>query len=124
MKGEANDAVTEEQGRLLALVGAGLSVAEAARRVGLSVRTAERRLAEARRVLRATTNAQAISRLGGGTAVPADSCLTRRQREVLELVAEGLRDEEIAERLGIARSTVASLLRSATVALGVRTRTQ
>jgi DNA-binding CsgD family transcriptional regulator len=50
--------------------------------------------------------------------------LTPREHDVLKLVAEGLHDEEIAERLGIARSTVAAVLRSAMATLGVRTRVQ
>jgi DNA-binding CsgD family transcriptional regulator len=41
---------------------------------------------------------------------------------VLALVRTRLRDDEIAERLGIARSTVALLLRSAMSKLEARTR--
>ena len=39
--------------------------------------------------------------------------ITARERQVLELVGAGLRDEQVAAHLGIARSTVALLLRSA-----------
>jgi DNA-binding NarL/FixJ family response regulator len=124
MENESNGGLGEEHQRLLELLGAGLSTTDAARDLGLSLRTAERRLAEARRRLGATTNAQAIACLWGPGLVAVDTRLTRREREVLELVAEGLRDEDIAQRLGIARSTVAALLRSAMAALGVRTRTQ
>jgi DNA-binding NarL/FixJ family response regulator len=124
MENESNGGLGEEPQRLLELLGAGLSITDAARDLGLSLRTAERRLAEARRRLGATTNAQAIACLWGHGLVAVDTRLTRREREVLELVAEGLRDEDIAQRLGIARSTVAALLRSAMAALGVRTRTQ
>lgn len=124
MQNESNGGLPPEHRRLLELIGAGLSIEEAARRLGLSLRTAERRIAETRRLLGATTNAQAISRLWGQGSTAAESRLTRREREVLELVAEGLHDEEIAERLGIARSTVAALIRSATATLGVRKRTQ
>jgi DNA-binding CsgD family transcriptional regulator len=48
--------------------------------------------------------------------------LTRREREVFELAGAHLREEEIADCLGIARSTVAMLLRSGMQKLGVRTR--
>jgi DNA-binding CsgD family transcriptional regulator len=48
--------------------------------------------------------------------------LTVRERQVLELVAAGLRDDEIASRLGIAPSTVATLLRSSMAKLDARTR--
>jgi DNA-binding CsgD family transcriptional regulator len=51
----------------------------------------------------------------------ADS-LTPRERQVLDLVGSGLGDEEIADCLRIARSTVAALLRSSMAKLGVRTR--
>ena len=48
--------------------------------------------------------------------------LTKREREVVSLAADGLLDEQIAEQLGIARSTVAAVLRSAMAALGVQSR--
>jgi DNA-binding CsgD family transcriptional regulator len=118
------DRITDEQRRLLESLGEGVPLAEAARRMGLSLRTAERRLAEARTTLRATTNAQALIRAGGGTRGLRDERLTTREREILWLVGEGLRDDEIADQLAIAPSTVASLLRSAMAKLGVRTRTQ
>jgi DNA-binding CsgD family transcriptional regulator len=51
-----------------------------------------------------------------------DGALTAREHEVLELVRTRLRDDEIAERLGIARSTAALLLRSAMHKLEARTR--
>jgi DNA-binding CsgD family transcriptional regulator len=50
--------------------------------------------------------------------------LTAREREVLDLVAVGLRDEEIAARVGIAHSTVATLLRSSMAKLDARSRLQ
>jgi DNA-binding CsgD family transcriptional regulator len=53
-----------------------------------------------------------------------DGHLTAREREVLELVSTGLREEEMAERLGIAESTVATLLRSSMAKLDARTRVE
>ena len=50
--------------------------------------------------------------------------LTAREREVLELAGGGLPDEAIADRLGIARSTVATLLWSSMAKLGARTRVE
>jgi DNA-binding NarL/FixJ family response regulator len=41
----------------------------------------------------------------GGAATPLES-LTPRQREILQLVAEGLTSKEIAARLGVSRRTV------------------
>jgi DNA-binding CsgD family transcriptional regulator len=55
---------------------------------------------------------------------PHDGRLTTRERQVLELVAAGVRDDDIASRLQIAASTVAMLLRSSTAKLGARTRVE
>jgi DNA-binding CsgD family transcriptional regulator len=59
-------------------------------------------------------------RLREQSAVPA---LTRREREVLGLVAEGLTNAEIARRLWVAQSTVAKHLEQAYAKLGVHSRT-
>jgi DNA-binding NarL/FixJ family response regulator len=117
-------ALDADQQRLLRLLGGGLSVNEAARRLHLSRRTAERRLAKARSALGAATNAEAVLRAEGQEIGPQSDGLTAREREVLELVAAGLRDEEIADRLGIASSTVATLLRSSMETLDARTRVE
>ena len=50
--------------------------------------------------------------------------LTRRERQVLDLVGEGVTTAEIAARLGVARSTVDTQVESAMVKLGARTRLQ
>ena len=121
---DAQRALDEEQRRLLGLLARGLSVPAAARRLHLSPRTAERRLAEARAALGATTNAEAVLRAEGQEIGTQNDGLTAREREVLELVAAGLRDEEIADRLGIAPSTVATLLRSSMETLDARTRVE
>lgn len=129
MKGNADSrdfegALDDEQRRLLALLGGGLSVAEAAQRLHLSPRTAERRLAAARASIGAATNAEAVVRAQGQELGTLAHGLTAREREVLELVAAGRRDDEIASGLGIARSTVATLLRSSMEKLDARTRVE
>jgi DNA-binding NarL/FixJ family response regulator len=127
--GNANSADLEreldaEQDQLLSLLGQGLTVREAARRLHLSRRTAERRLADARAALGAATNAEAVLRAQGQVIGHRSDGLTTREREVLELVAAGLRDDEIADRLGIAPSTVATLVKSSMERLDARTRVE
>lgn len=58
-----DDLVDDEQRRLLELIAQGHTVAASARHVGMSCRTAHRRLAEARAALGADTNVAAIAEL-------------------------------------------------------------
>jgi DNA-binding CsgD family transcriptional regulator len=60
---------------------------------------------------------------GGQTSVPQGE-LTAREAEVLRLVAEGLTNREIAERLFIAQKTVSVHVSNILGKLGVSTRTQ
>jgi DNA-binding NarL/FixJ family response regulator len=53
---------------------------------------------------------------------PDLSVLSARQREILELVVEGLSNAEIARRLYLSESTIKQHLRAAYKALGVRSR--
>lgn len=55
---------------------------------------------------------------------PGRGLLTGREREVLMLVGEGLTTGEIAQRLGVARSTVDTQVESGMRKLGARTRIQ
>lgn len=57
----------------------------------------------------------------GRTAEPR---LTSRERDVLELLARGLRQEQVAARLGIGVETVRSHVRNASDRLGAATATQ
>ena len=52
------------------------------------------------------------------------SKLTKREREVLQLLSEGLRQDEIAERLFITRKTVGTHVENILRKLGVRSQTQ
>lgn len=61
---------------------------------------------------------------GSGAAGELSDVLTRRQLEVLALVAEGLDNDEIAARLDISDATVKWHVRHVLRALGVRTRAQ
>ncbi|MDR3097971.1 MAG: helix-turn-helix transcriptional regulator [Paraburkholderia sp.] len=51
-------------------------------------------------------------------------CLTRREREVVGLVAEGLLDKEIAQRLGISYTTVRTHLDRSFQKLGISNRSR
>jgi len=68
-----------------------------------------------------SARAQALgaARLRRGPAVPE---LTRREREVAELVAEGLTNGQVAERLGVSIRTVTSHLDHAYTKLGIGSR--
>jgi DNA-binding CsgD family transcriptional regulator len=120
----SDSSLDNEQRRLLGLLARGLSVTEAATQLRLSPRTAERRLSEARAALGAATNAEAVLRAEGQEIGMQSEGLTARECEMVQLVAAGLRNEEIAARLGVARSTVATLLRSAMAKLDARTRVE
>jgi DNA-binding CsgD family transcriptional regulator len=76
-------------------------------------------LARVHRSLRAA----GVRRSAPRTRAPND-LLTRRQRELLELVGAGLTNAQIAQRLGISRHTVVSQLGSAVTKLGATSRTQ
>lgn len=53
-----------------------------------------------------------------------DMHLTKRQAEILQLIAEGLTDRQIAERLVISPRTASGHVHSAMQALGATTRAQ
>ena len=99
-------------------------------------RSAAQRLVDAVRALsrdEATLDAVATSQLvryvtaGGNRPEPLATSLdrlTERQREVAELVAQGLSNEEVAGRLVLSLATVKSHLTAVMRRLDVRTRTQ
>ena len=72
--------------------------------------------------VRAATRAQGDA----GASAPGEvrATLTRREREVLTLVAEGGTNEKVAQTLGISTETVQSHVRNAMGKLGAETRTE
>jgi DNA-binding NarL/FixJ family response regulator len=90
---------------------------------------AVRALARQEAALDPTVTSQLVRYLTGDAApssadMRALDRLTDRQREVAQLVAEGLSNEEIASRLFLSPATVKSHLTSVMRRLDVRTRTQ
>jgi two-component system NarL family response regulator len=71
-----------------------------------------------------------FSQIAGGTDRPErarvleDVRMTRREREVIELLGEGLSNKEIAQRLNIATHTVKSHVRNVMEKLALHTRLQ
>lgn len=67
--------------------------------------------------------ARAVGEEGGGTGAPAYESLTPREREVFHLMAEGLANAAIAERLFISGRTVETHRANIMRKLGLRTQT-
>ncbi|WP_406247300.1 helix-turn-helix transcriptional regulator [Microbacterium sp. M] len=68
--------------------------------------------------------AELASRIGAHAATHEDSELTARERQVLELVAEGLSNRQIGERLFISTKTASVHVSAILRKLGVSTRTE
>jgi DNA-binding NarL/FixJ family response regulator len=77
-------------------------------------------------LLGASVTTRLLERFGNAppAAAPSLEELTEREREILRLVAEGLSNAEIAERLVVSETTVKSHVSSVLRKLGVRDRVQ
>lgn len=113
--------MTARQRQVVSLVAEGHSNAVIAQALFLSPRTVQSHVAEILRISGTRTRAQAVARLSprGGDDV---THLSARQREIGELIAAGLRNREIAERLGLSEKTVEHHVSALLAKLGVAAR--
>lgn len=109
---------------LLDAVAAGETVTAAVSRLHISRRTANRRLAEARRILGVRTTAEAVARWGAKSELftAHQVPLSPREEQVMNLVAGGMTSTAIAGAVGVQPSTVESTVRNAIRKLSVPSR--
>ena len=87
--------------------------------------TAVRRVAAGQSMLDPAVTARVLHRLRQGSGRdPLTQHLTPQEEQVLGLVAEGLTNRQIAERLGVAEKTVKNYVSTLLAKLGVESRTQ
>ncbi|MFC5290621.1 response regulator [Actinokineospora guangxiensis] len=90
---------------------------------GQDLITAVREVAAGRSLLDPVTTARVLERMRRSAADELGS-MTEREREVLELMGEGLSNRQIAERLFLAEKTVKNYVTSVLAKLGMQRRTQ
>ncbi|WP_308425867.1 MULTISPECIES: response regulator transcription factor [Actinokineospora] len=90
---------------------------------GQDLITAVREVAAGRSLLDPVTTARVLERMRR-SASDELSAMTEREREVLELMGEGLSNRQIAERLFLAEKTVKNYVTSVLAKLGMQRRTQ
>ncbi|MGH3715634.1 MAG: response regulator [Micromonosporaceae bacterium] len=86
---------------------------------------AVRTVAAGRSLLDPTVTQRVLDRLRRGANQPVElSALTEQERKILELIAEGLTNRQIAERMFLAEKTVKNYVSSLLAKLGLERRTQ
>ena len=84
-----------------------------------------RRVAEGKSMLDPSVTAQVLERLRRGPEKPdALAVLTDRERQILELIGEGLTNRQIGERIFLAEKTIKNYVSSLLAKLGLERRTQ
>lgn len=91
---------------------------------GQDVVHAVREVAAGRSLLDPLTTARVLERMRRSAKTDDLAALTERERNVLELVGEGLSNREIGERLFLAEKTVKNYVTSVLAKLGMERRTQ
>ena len=85
---------------------------------------AVREVAAGRSLLDPVTTARVLERMRRSAETDELAALTERERDVLELMGEGLTNRQIAERLFLAEKTVKNYVTSVLAKLGMERRTQ
>ncbi|MGH3648548.1 MAG: response regulator [Micromonosporaceae bacterium] len=92
---------------------------------GTDLVEAVRTVAAGRSLLDPTVTQRVLDRLRRGPDQPAElASLTEQERKILELIAEGLTNRQIAERMFLAEKTVKNYVSSLLSKLGLERRTQ
>ncbi|WP_028643677.1 LuxR C-terminal-related transcriptional regulator [Nocardioides sp. URHA0020] len=125
--GSAWSGLTGREREVARLVADGASNRQVARRLRLSENTVRAHVSRVLAAFGVATRAELPRAMADGTSYAAPSCsldaLTPRQREVAELVAEGLGNAKIAQRLGISARTVDKHVTSILLCWGLSGRT-
>jgi two-component system response regulator DevR len=83
-----------------------------------------RRVAAGKSLLPATAGRRVVEQLVAIPAAAADPGLSLRERQVLEFIADGLTNRQIAQRLDLAEKTVKNYVSGLLAKLGLESRTQ
>jgi len=84
-----------------------------------------RRVAAGQSLIDPALTARVLDRLRNGDRTPDElSALTEREREIVALIAEGLTNRQIGERIHLAEKTVKNYVSSILAKLGLERRTQ
>ena len=91
---------------------------------GVSLVDAVRAVAAGRRLIDPAIAGRVTEQLRGSQDDPAFATLGMREHQILALIADGLTNRQIAERLGLAEKTVKNYVSSLLAKLGLERRTQ
>jgi two-component system response regulator DevR len=83
-----------------------------------------RRVASGKRLLPAAAGRRVVEQLVATPTAPNDPNLSLRERQVLEFIADGLTNRQIADRLDLAEKTVKNYVSGLLAKLGLESRTQ
>jgi two-component system, NarL family, response regulator DevR len=114
----------DDEQALIAAIEAGVSGYLLKQVRGQDLVTAVREVAAGRSLLDPVTTARVLARIRRGTEPDQLDVLTEREREVLDLIGEGLSNREIGQRLFLAEKTVKNYVTAVLAKLGMQRRAQ